>query len=173
MEKVSNINFKAQPINTIKIKTFSKNDKKYIPLKTTFVKLERKNNYDTIAVNKAAKKWKHAKYMKKIATNFNFANYIPLELYAITTQMKNFDKLNYKNILGFAEMRPDNYLKGFTSLYYIQSKTGAVNNTETSDKKYKEVGSSILTSLKKIYKNISLFSEDSPMLFMFYKKTIL
>lgn len=171
MEKISSINFKAQPLNNIKVQKFCKKSKSFVPINTTFVKIDAKNKYDLAAVEAAAEKWKDAKYMKKIATASHWMNAIPIEIYALTTQEKNFNKLDYKRILGFAEMRPDNNDERFTALYYLQVKPQAMDIfTPQTEKTYKKVGSSILTSLKKVYKNISLFSEDNTIIKMFYKK---
>ena len=169
MDKISSINFKAKPVNTINVYKRKEKENVFEPLKTTFVKIEPDNLRDMRAINYAAKKWEDAKYMQRIATNSHWNNSVPMEFYALTTQTGNFNHLNYEQILGFAEMRPDANLKDFTSLYYLQVKPEAINIFNSPNNTYKRVGSSMITSLKKLYKNIALFSEDSPYLFKFYK----
>ena len=171
MNNVNNINFEAKPLNKIVVKKYNKDKKRFVPTTATFVKLEHENQFDLTAISKAAKKWKNSKYIQRIATASHWMHQIPIKVYALTTQEKNFNKLNYKDILGFAEMRPDYNIENFNELYHLQVKPEARNIDKTlSKKKYMHVGSSILTSLKKIYKNISLYSAGGSDLDKFYKR---
>ena len=171
MNNVNNITFEAKPLNKTTIQKYNKNKKSFVPATATFVKLEHENKFDLKAIAEAAKKWKDSKYIQKIATASSWMHQVPIEVYALTTQEKNFHKLNYKNILGFAEMRPDYNIENFNELYHIQVKPEARNIDKTlSKKKYMYVGCSILKSLKKIYNSISLYSAGGENLDKFYKK---
>ena len=170
MDKISSINFKAKPINKIAVQKYSKSQKSFLPLKTTFVKLDSESRRDLLVVEYAAAKWKDAKYIQKIATATHWMNNLPIDVYALTTQEKNFDKLILNKILGFAEMRPDDNDSRFVMLHYLQVKPEAISSSRAKVKNYNNVGSSILSLLKKVYKNISLFSEDIPATHNFYRK---
>ena len=168
--KINSVTFGANPLNTVKIKKFDKKAKDFVDFPATFIKLEPYNEFDLMAVDEAAQKWKDAKFIRKIATASHWMKEAPIDIYAITAQKKKFDKLNPDEILGFAEMRNDNSFPGFKWLYYLQVKPDAININNTGKKIYKHVGTSIIKSLKKVYKNISLYSENSPNIMKFYKK---
>ena len=171
MEKVNSINFKATPLNTVKIKKYNKINKKFMTQTVTFVQLDANNRFDLEAVETAAKKWKNAPFMKEIATASHWMKNVPIEVYAVTAQKNNFEKLQYKNILGFAEMRQDEKDSKFRELCHLQVNPSAINiNSKAAKKSYKGVGSSILTSLKKYYDYISLISVDNINIENFYLK---
>ena len=170
MESINSINFKAQPLNKINIQMYEKKSKSFIPCTVTFVRLDASNKTDMEAIEKSAKTWKNSRYIQRIATAAHWMNIVPIEVYALTRQQKNFSKLNHNKILGFAEMRTDDNDKRFKSLYYLQVREEARNINNPKNKTYKKVGSSILTSLKNIYKNISLFSDGGTALEQFYTK---
>lgn len=170
MEDISSINFKAQPLNKINIQMYEKKSKNFIPYTVTFVKLDASNKMDMEVVEKSAKTWKNSKYIQRIATASHWMDTVPIEVYALTRQKNNFNKLNHNKILGFAEMRPDNNDERFAALYRLQVREEARTINNPKNKTYKKVGSSILASLKNIYQNISLFSDGGTALEQFYTK---
>ena len=165
---IDSISFGAKYLNTVTIKKYDKNTKGYVDLSANFVKLEHDNKFDIAAVDKTAEKWKDAKYIRKIATASHWFNSLPIDIYALTTQKDKFSKLKPAKILGFAEMRKDEAFPKYDLLYHLQVKPDAIN-VNNSDAKYKYVGTSILNSLKKIYKNIFLYSEGNPNVKKFYQ----
>ena len=172
MEKLDNIRFGAKPIKRIKIQKFNKNIKDYAPIQAAFVKLESRSDIET--VHSVAELWSDNLYIKKIATAARWMDFLPIEIYALTTQTNNFNNLKPNKILGFAEMRNDNNFPKYKQLYHLQVKPDAINvnnnNNKNKNNKYKHVGGAMLESLKCIYNNISLFTINSPNIENFYRK---
>lgn len=167
--RTDEISFGAKPINTVIIKKFDKRAKKFVDYPATFVKLEPWNRSDIVAVDKAAENWKDSKYASKIAVAARWINQIPVEIYALTVQSKNFNRLKPGKILGLAEMRKDSSRPKEDWLYYLQVNPDAMNVNSDGKNSYKHVGSSILKSLKKIYSDMFLYSEDNPNIEKFYQ----
>ena len=167
---IDSVNFGAKPINSIKIKKYDKNKGDFVDIPAKFVRLDADNRSDIKVLDKIAKNWKNADYIKKIATASHWMKTLPINIYALTTQQDGFDKLKSSRILGFAEMRKDDNFPKYDWLYHLQVKPEAINTEIGAKKGYQHIGKSIITSLKKIYHNISLFSADSPYLESFYKK---
>ena len=167
---IDRVNFGAKYINTIKIKKFDEVSESFANYSVAFVKLDPNNKDDLRVVDAAVIQWKDADYIKKIATASHWIGKAPIEVYALTTQKNNFNKLKPSKILGFAEMRKDQIRLDFNWLYYLQVNPKAINiNKTNSSNQYKYVGTSILKSLKKIYNNISLYSVNIPPIIKFYK----
>lgn len=161
------ISFGAVPCNRVKIKAFDKAKNKFVSQPATFVWLDYSNKADIASVDKAANSWKKADYIKKIATASHFMYANEIDVYALTTQMKDFETLNPEKILGFAEIR----LNGSPEKVFLnrlQVKPEAINIYK-SKSSHKYVGSSILSSLKKIYTSISLDSADDRNVRTFYR----
>lgn len=166
---IDSINFGAKFINKVTIQKFDKKTKGFVDYPANFVKLESGKHSDIKVVDKAAEQWKGAKYIQRIATASHWMDATSIDVYALTTQKNKFENLKYSKVLGFAEMRNDERRPKFKWLYYLQVKPSAQNIDNSGKKDYKHVGSSTLQSLKKIYKNISLFSADSPNIEQFYE----
>ena len=168
---INNINFRAKPINkSLFIKKYDLNKNQYTDFQVAFVKLDKDNKNDIIAVDEATKHWNDGIFIKRIATASHWMKTVPIDIYALTSQSNNFDKLDYKQIIGFAEMRDDNMQKKYKWLHYLEVKYDAIKVGSESKNKYKYAGSTILSSLKKIYKNISLFSVRHPNIEKFYRQ---
>ncbi len=169
---MDSINFKALPIiKQIKIQKFDKKTKQYVDCKANFVKLTADNRDDLKAVNACEQKWKGAAYIQKIATAAHWLGYrngTKIDVYALTTQKNNFNKLNPKNILGLAEIRTNEATPQNAELYHLQVKPTAISINGTN-KSYKKVGTSIVRSLQKMYKTITLFSDKTPEVKKFYE----
>ena len=168
MEYRNNISFGAISCNKVRIKVFDENAKKFLSKPAFFVKLEASNRDDITAVNFAAETWKGAPYITKIAKASHFMKSDDIDVYALTTQTSGFERLNPNRLIGFAEVRNNCNLPKFNLLYHLQVKPAVMNVDRYGKKTHKYVGSSILHSLKKIYKNITLFSADSPNVEKFY-----
>lgn len=163
------INFGAIQINKkpILINKYNNATKQFEKIPTNFIRLDSYNE-DIKAVEAAASAWTNALYIKKIATASHWMKTLPIEIYALTIQKDNFDKLEHEKILGFAEMRNDDNNPRYKWLYRLQVKPEATN-VNNNNKIYNYVGTNIIKSLKKIYKNISLFSIKNPNIEKFYK----
>lgn len=167
--EVNNVSFGAIPINKVKIKKFDKTAKRYADYPATFVKLDSYNRDDINAVDIVSKKWKGAKYIQQISTAAHWIKDKPIEIYALTSQQANFENLQANKILGLAEIRLDENPKN-TLLHYLQVRPGAKHVNQKHKVNYKYVGTTILKSLKNIYKDISLFADSDNNVIKFYKK---
>lgn len=170
--EINGVSFGAKPINKVNIKKWDKNSKTFEKFPATFVKIE-SNKLDLSAINNVAQKWKGATYIKRIATNshwMDMRDYVEIDVYALTTQEKNFDKLKPNKIIGVAEMRSDEKRPNWRKLHYLQVKPDFINIDNSDKKKYKNVGKAIVKSLKKIYSNISLYSDDIKSVKEFYER---
>jgi hypothetical protein len=165
---IDSVNFRAKFINNVTIQKFDKKTKSFVDFPASFVKLEGGKYSDIKVVDKAAELWKGATYIRRIATASHWMSSASIDMYAVTTQKSKFENLKYSKVLGFAEMRNDERRPKFKWLYYLQVKPSAQNVDNEDKKDYKRVGSSAIQSLKKIYKNISLFSAESSNVEDFY-----
>jgi len=169
---MNEINFTALPINKVNIKKYDKKTKNFINYPANFVRLVANDRNDINAVNKCAQQWKNADFIDKIATAAHWIGYrngVEINVYALTTQKNNLKKLNPQYILGLAEIRTDNENPQNTILYHLQVKPSAINVHNKDNKSYKKVGTSIVKSLQKQFKNISLFSIKDTDVENFYK----
>ena len=163
------VSFGAKPINSVKIKKYNKSTKNFADYPVNFVRLNADCRNDLVAIDLAAQKWKGATYIQKIATASKWMKNGQIEVYALTSQQKNFDKLQANNILGLAEMRFDEKNPKNMILNHLQVRPNAMNVNQLNKTNYKYIGSSILTSLKKIYKHISLSTDGNENVERFYK----
>ena len=167
--EVNSVSFGAIPINKVKIKKFDKAAKRYADYPATFVKLDSYNKGDIDAVDTVSKKWKEAKYIQQISTAAHWIKDKPIEVYALTSQQGNFEKLQANRILGLAEIRLDENSKN-TLLHYLQVRPGAKHVNQKHKINYKYVGTTILKSLKNIYNDIYLTADNDNNVIKFYKK---
>lgn len=170
--EVNSVTFGAIPINKASIRKIDKQSGKYVKVPVKFVKLEAHNRFDLAAMNTIAKKWKDAKYIRKIATASHWMNsrkFVEIDVYVLTTQKDNFEKLKPNNIIGCVEMRNDERNPKSRKVYHLQVKPSFMNVNNPKNK-YERTGSTILDSLKKIYKNLNLFSDDNEAIKQFYER---
>ena len=160
--KTDKISFGANPLNRIKIKKYNSIEKRFENYPVRFVRLENKYS-DISVVDRAAVEWEDAKYIKRIASSSHWMNIrddVEIDVYALTTQQNNFDELIFDKILGFAEIRNDANNRKKRILNRLQVRPDAINLGNPHNKKFKHIGCSILKSLKKIYNNLHLESEN-------------
>lgn len=155
----SNIHFGAKFINNVPIKKYEPSCNCYMYEPAAFVEFDPKNANDLKAIDSAVVDWRGQFFAEDILKKAILMNQSSLvgdsKIYMLTTQEKNFDKLDGLKILGLAEMeqKPNQP----SELVHIQSKPDTTYGS--SNRKYKLVGESILNSLKKIYsKSIELTS---------------
>ena len=170
--EINRINFGAKPINDVTIKKWDKQTKKFADYPAKFVKIDSENPIDLSVLDTLAQKWKDAKYIQQIATASHWMNvrkYVEIDVYALTSQQKDFEQLRQNKILGVVEMRNDPNNSKYRKVWYLQIKP-SVMNVNNQHNKYEKAGSSILDSLKKIYGKMSLFADEGKNIQKFYKK---
>lgn len=125
---------------------------------------------DILALSETVKSWKNEKFassvfasmLKKMKGNPLYTN---RKIYAITTQNKNINKLDSKQILGVTEgIVNKNYD------VYLEALQVNPNYVYAEKPEYKGVGTAILKSLKNIYYKIQLISASEKYVKDFYKK---
>ena len=169
MEVISSTSFGAKPIKPVYIQKLNSKKGRFDFVKAHFVKLEADNRNDLDAMQSIAKMWKSSLYVKKIATASRWMDYLPIDIYALTTQTKDFKNLRPNKILGVAEIRNDPNFDEFKQLTHLQVKPEAIN-VNKKDNQYKKVGTEILNSLKGIYDRISLYSVNNYNVERFYRR---
>ena len=167
--EVHSVSFGAIPIRKAVIKKLNKSSGKFVDYPVNFVKLDRNNKTDLDALDMAAKKWKSATYIQQISTSAHWMNNKPIDVYILTSQQSNFDKLHFANILGLASMRKEENTPSEFLLRYLQVRPSAMNVNQKYKVNYKYVGTAILKSLKKIYNTISLQADNDKNIKNFYK----
>ena len=170
--EINRISFGAKPINDVTIKKWDRQTKKFTDCPAKFVKIDSENPIDLSVLNTLAQKWKGAKYIQRIATASHWMNirkYVEIDVYALTSQQKDFERLRQNKILGVVEMRNDPNDSKNRKVWYLQVKP-SVMNVNNQNNKYEKAGTSILDSLKKIYTRMSLYADDDKNIQKFYKK---
>lgn len=102
------INFKAN-LNSIGIVKRLNKDNSYSDLPVSFVELDINSKRDLFAMKKVANNWMGNIYANDVYERFKVNQERNLEnqeerFFALTSQKENFDKLDYKRILGVAEI---------------------------------------------------------------------
>ena len=157
----NSINFKARYVSSDNIKRFDWMKKTYNPAKVNIIELDSANISDIKAIHKLVKNWKGAEYIHSIAGIIcsMHARYIDKNehsVYAVTTQKKNFAKLNSKKILGLAEVKTTR--DDSVNLDYLQVNPDYIYSVK--NRKYNGVGKCILDFIKNTYmKTITLRSD--------------
>lgn len=147
---MSDINFGANHIKNVNIS--KRYYSKYKPCKVSLIKMDTNNEKDMRAIDKTAILWEnsltafvHDDIKKSIRKN-NTAEHI--QVYALTTQDKNFDKLNPKKILGMMELI-DNHAND-KKIDVLQTNTDYIFNKKINNKPlYKHIGKKLIQYVKK------------------------
>ena len=159
IQKNSNINFNAKFIGKVQVQKFNPQTKLYHPQEVSFVEIEPNNIEDVMALSDAASMWINEKFASNIAycANLLYQKILPEEkykIYAITTQRSNFENLYENKLLGMAEV--ENIAPNAIDLNYLQVNSNIIYSYD--EQPYKNIGSKIVESLKKLYQTIELTS---------------
>lgn len=159
-----NVSFKANYICNSQV---SKNSK---PCSLSFVQIDTKNTSDIIALKELGYMYGKNTYFSDIFDNANLDylygfNSKYKQYYALTTQTKDFNKLDSEQILGLVQVEPDEH---YNEIKYLQ--VLPTQNYSNPEREYKNIGSSIIDTVTKIYPNkkLMLYSTDAAL--NFYKK---
>ena len=159
-----NISFKANYICDSQVKRNNK------PCSLSFVQIDTKNMSDIIALKELDYMWGRKTYFSDISDNASLDNVYGLnskfkQYYALTTQTKDFNKLDSEQILGLVQVEPDVH---YNEINYLQ--VLPTQNYSNPEREYKNIGSSIIDTVTKIYPNkkLMLYSTDAAL--NFYKK---
>lgn len=150
MISYNNIPFTAKYIASASVLKADRLSGKEEPCNVSFIELDPLNPYDTDTVSTASKIWGSPEYSKAISNSMqsllsnNERNIKQPEkkFYAITSQRKYFTIANPEEILGLCELLPEDKVR----ISYLQVKPD-------SYLEYNHIGSSMLGSLKNLYKD--------------------
>ncbi len=157
IENCNNTLFKAKFVNVEKVGKALNNGHGYSNQHVSFVKIDPSNSGDIKALEYAAKYWENDKFALNIyyaacALKNKSKYYKNHEVYALTTQTADYEKLEKKDILGLVQVSPLEDKSMF--IEHFQVNPELVNNMQP---KYKGVGTAILYLLKQLNNKISCF----------------
>lgn len=164
--------FKAKFINCTSINKFDNASGKFIPENVNWLKFDRKNLYDVVALSQAAKNWQGEKFASNIAymamlMSERFLKNEPCEIFILTNQKEDFDNLDNSQIIGMAEINKET--KDTINLNYIE--VDPTKSTLNINSKYKKIGSRMLDLLKARYANCKIkLTADAGSVSEFYRK---
>ena len=166
----NNVSFGAKLVSKQHIKKFVENSYKAEDELVSFVKINPKSFYDVKAIKDIYDRNKKLSFVDDIYCSIvDTIRKNPKEgdVFALTTQAKNFSKLDSEKILGLIEIAPDGANKGSIYIDYILK---IPEHLKTITEEYSKVGTGMLNGLKEFYKNkkISLYSLDNAV--EFYKR---
>ncbi len=159
-----NISFKASYICDSQVKRNNK------PCSLSFVQIDTKNKSDIIALKELDSMWGKKTFFSEISDNASQDNLYGLnskydQYYALTAQTKDFDKLDSEQILGLVQVEPDLHCNEIKYLQVLPTQ-----NYSNPEREYKNLGSSIVNTIMKLFpeKKLMLYSSNSAI--NFYKK---
>lgn len=169
IENSTSPNFSAKFINKTAIgkKDFYPN---YFSEQVSFVRIEPQNSSDIKALEQVSKFWIYGGFAKNVyymacAIRNKSKYYKNHEVYALTSQNDNFEKLDSRKILGVAGTCPENKDKLF--IEYIQANPQEIYAIEPE---YRGIGSAILDSLKNLFSKIYCYPSNTDSVINFYTK---
>lgn len=169
-KRCASINFGANLQNTVKIRKLAK-DGKYYHVPASFIKINCNSKLDVDVLGYISRYWQGSLYTDNIYNKAlsKLKKYESLRLsdiYALTLQKDKFEKLDPEKILGVTDICENVYDKGI----FIEHLQANPEYIYDKNREYKDIGSSILTSLKILYESIELVARKSMSVTNFYKK---
>lgn len=166
---ISSASFGAKFINKIPVKKFDSLNNAYKDSLVSFVQIDSRNRKDVAALMDTAKYWRDGHYADNIAYTARELYLGKMDdnhyqVYALTSQKKQFDNLLSEKILGLIELenKPD-----YAEILHLQVDPELIYTNQPP--RYKYVGTGILNFLKKFYnKTLELASVCSAV--EFYQK---
>lgn len=168
----NHLEFRANFECKAEIKKLNSMTGKYTPELVNWVKFDRKNPLDVMALTYAARNWKREKFASNIAykamlMSETWLENEPCEIYIMTKQDSDFDYLDDSKILGMAEINKED--KNSVELNYIQVDPKQTSLSQRAE--YKNIGSKMLDLLKNKYADkVIKLRADTGSVSEFYKK---
>ena len=163
------VNFKAQMVSATSIKQFNKNNT-YNNKQVAFIEFKTDSISDKKALEKMATSWGEKDIYGRdvsleFSKKFNQQN-IPERFFGITTQLNDFEHLDYKKILGVAETYNED--SKLLDIFFLQTKPKFINNGEL--KKFKDIGKALMKNILSTIKYKKVIIYPTPDTTEFYKK---
>ena len=167
---VSSQGFGANFINKTKILKNIENTRSYNECEAVIAKIDVTNINDIKALDKVAKYWQDSKFALNIyyaacAKKDNSKYYKDNDIFVLSSQTRDFDKLDSEKILGLLQVNkmPDKSM----FIEHIEVKPSIINTVPSV---YKECGTQLLNFLKSITEQISCFPSCTKTVKNFYRK---
>lgn len=154
------INFGAKFISTNTIRKCQTDTGLYKPTKINIVELEPDNMNDMSALCATKEKWDNGVFVPDITKDFEATVHNTIEpkynkFYAVTTQEKDYCKLDNEQILGIAEIKKEKNERIY--LKYLQVKPQTMYASK--ERQYRDIGKCLLDFIKSFKKIIFLKSD--------------
>ncbi len=168
----NHLGFRANFECKAEIKKLNSITGEYTPELVNWVKFDRKNLLDVMALTYAARNWDREKFASNIAYRAMLMSETklenePCEIYIMTKQDSDFDDLDDSKILGMAEINKED--KNSVELNYIQVDPEQTSLSQRAA--YKNIGSKMLDLLKNKYADkVIKLRADAGSVSEFYKK---
>lgn len=163
------MSFRANFITKTPVLKYNPKINNYAETKVSLVEFDFKNSQDLMAIVNSVKNWKTKLFAGQTASNASmmYNNLLSAKknrIYILTSQGNNFDKLNYKDILGLLQM--SKVLSKSGEIEYFEVNPDV--KFENTNRVFKHIGQGMIDGLKGLYDKISLsaFYEAIP----FYDK---
>jgi len=167
---MSSISFKSNYIKPLCIQKKSSVEDNYVNSKASLVEIDMTNSSDVSAVDNLPALWGKKKIAKEVKKIYNYEeSNTPKHVYAVTLQSSNFDQLNSKKVLGIVQL--DTRADNINELDYLQVNPKCAKTYVAGEDRrpYKNIGSSLLNSLKELYPKKRIHLCAIPSAVEFYK----
>ncbi len=160
IQTANRMNFKAKYIQPTYVKKLDESGLKYIPEKLSFVKLDKNSFSDVSAITAVAKMWR-SRLIEEVASTLEkfltgVYRTLSYDAYAITTQKKNFQKLDPKKIVCVIDASPE--LKDKRDIFVYDFEVMPELQRGQKNAAYQKVGKGTIESLKCLCDRITLKS---------------
>ena len=165
---ISNLNFNASYLKDVKVKKYDPISKEYYDSDVSFVKFDPENPKDRQALKDLAENWDDSVFAGDINKDYDtFKDNDRFVLYAVTSQRKNFDNLDYQKVLALGESFIENGNDNLLFVKYLQVNPKIIDDPFAE---YKKVGTAFLDGAKAYYNRIELYSLPSRVVREFYER---
>lgn len=166
---ITPVNFGATFIKSVEIKKFNPKTNLYKPIKASVVKYDVYNKYDLKSMKTAVRDWNGQVFAENIVENageMRDSDYKKAQnqIYLLTEQNENFDRLKSSKILGMANMKQ--WFDSSDELAYLQTRPDSMHTFKR--RPFKGVGKALIDTMKDMYKKIELTASYSAK--QFYEK---
>ena len=146
---INNISFCANFLADANVMKYNRRKSSYVPENVSFVEINPYSNKDVEVMDSISKSWKKAKYCYDYKNTVEMIHYglmggDKIKVYDLTSQLDDFEYLDSKKILGFADVT---YNKNEMHLKFLETNPKYVHNPNKKTQ-YKRVGTAMLDSLK-------------------------
>lgn len=171
---MNQISFTANFIQNTTIKRQDDKSKKPVKVKAAIVELDKNDKNDVQTIKKLSNDWTHhgGRYINgiydRMVNNRQDCCVKERHYYAITTQKKDYDKLNPHHVLGvmlFYETTPD---KELNEIKYLEVNP-STSRTLNKERKYHGVGSKLVDYVIETYKEKPIYAYSDIRSIKFYE----